>query len=176
VVVPVVLVGPSGRGPQVFWGETAGMDQRSMDIAAQDKQRLMKILFIPIPAISLDTLVSIAESQTLNFEIRLSGLANKLINKSGTEELSINISLVKIQVLYTVLTLAFIPILYHSYVCHGLYLIVIVFSCIHNGAGYYFEVFSKKVGVPENLFYAQRNCVPSETIVWTFECMTVSQS
>lgn len=140
------------------------MDQRSMDIAAQDKQRLMKILFIPIPTISLDTLVSIAESQTLNFEIRLPGLANKLINKSGTEELSINISLVKIQVLYTVLTLAFIPILYHSYVCHGLYLIVIVFSCIHNGAGYYFEVFSKKVGVPENLLCAQRNCGPSDNL------------
>lgn len=74
------------------------------------------------------------------------GLANKLINKSGTEELSINISLIKIQVLYTVITLVPIPILYHSYICHSLYLIVICFFCVHNGAGYYFEVFSRKVG------------------------------
>eukprot|EP00282_Hemiselmis_andersenii_P000589 CAMPEP_0114112456 /NCGR_PEP_ID=MMETSP0043_2-20121206/2396_1 /TAXON_ID=464988 /ORGANISM="Hemiselmis andersenii, Strain CCMP644" /LENGTH=547 /DNA_ID=CAMNT_0001204555 /DNA_START=204 /DNA_END=1847 /DNA_ORIENTATION=- len=72
------------------------------------------------------------------------GLAHKLINKDGTGELSINISLVKIQIQYTVLTLIPVVIVYHSYFLHCVYLIIICLWCVHNGAGYYFEVFSKK--------------------------------
>eukprot|EP00283_Hemiselmis_rufescens_P014593 CAMPEP_0173450114 /NCGR_PEP_ID=MMETSP1357-20121228/44074_1 /TAXON_ID=77926 /ORGANISM="Hemiselmis rufescens, Strain PCC563" /LENGTH=552 /DNA_ID=CAMNT_0014416765 /DNA_START=162 /DNA_END=1820 /DNA_ORIENTATION=+ len=72
------------------------------------------------------------------------GLAHKLINKDGTGELSINISLIKIQIQYTALTLIPVLVIYHSYVLHCLYLIIICLWCVHNGAGYYFEVFSKK--------------------------------
>jgi hypothetical protein len=39
-----------------------------MDIASQDEQRLMKILFFSNPTFPLDSLVSIAESPTLNSE------------------------------------------------------------------------------------------------------------
>jgi len=72
------------------------------------------------------------------------GLAHKLINKSGTGEIQINISLIKIQIQYTVITLIPVWIIYHNYMLHCAYLIIICLFCVHNGAGYYFEVFSKK--------------------------------
>jgi hypothetical protein len=44
-----------------------------------------------------------------------------------------------------VVTLLPTLLLYKSRVAHTIYLIIICLSCVHNGAGYYFEVFSRKV-------------------------------
>ncbi len=46
---------------------------------------------------------------------------------------------------YTVVTLLPTLLLYQSRVAHTIYLVIICLSCVHNGAGYYFEVFSRKV-------------------------------
>jgi len=49
-----------------------------------------------------------------------------------------------VQLLYTFLTILPIPFLYMSRFLHTIYLLFFAFICIHNGAGYYFESFSRK--------------------------------
>mmetsp|Transcript_52250 Transcript_52250/g.127634 ORF Transcript_52250/g.127634 Transcript_52250/m.127634 type:complete len:518 (-) Transcript_52250:321-1874(-) len=72
------------------------------------------------------------------------GFINKFINSKGTDEDKINLMMSMMQLIYTALTLLPICVLYESFIAHTIYLIVICWFCVHNGAGYYFEVFSRK--------------------------------
>mmetsp|Transcript_16438 Transcript_16438/g.33754 ORF Transcript_16438/g.33754 Transcript_16438/m.33754 type:complete len:150 (+) Transcript_16438:3-452(+) len=49
-----------------------------------------------------------------------------------------------VQFIYTAVTLLPMKLFYSSMLAHGLYLLFMLWSCVHNGASYYFDVFSRK--------------------------------
>lgn len=71
-------------------------------------------------------------------------VVGKVVNMYGNTDSRVNRTLMGIQCIYTAVTLLPIKLFYSSMLLHGLYLLFMLFSCVHNGASYYFDVFSRK--------------------------------
>jgi len=72
------------------------------------------------------------------------GIVHDVVVMRGQQDEKVNHTLMGVQLIYTAVTILPMKLFYANQTAHALYLLFMLVVCIHNGASFYFDVFSRK--------------------------------